>query len=782
MGNLVVPKGWSIEVPADEPEDDGTGEGLQVQVTDDGTGHAPDPADAPDNEQTAGEEVDPNVGEMNVMPGVPAGWSLDDPASTGGLTGEVHDTTPPLNGPPDEPTPVVGAGSAAWHGLRSGALMGWDDELAAAAGAVGNKLGSSLGLNDSNASFGDIYDAILHDERNYKDAAYEQQRLAYGAGFVPGMLLSAPVAAGRAAQAESLAGRVGMSALTGAGLGAVSGAGNAEGGLADRVTGAVKGGVAGGVGGVVLYPFAQAAGNVVSALATRLGSRGRNALTSGLDVLPAQDPAAMRATAAEMQNANVPPRLVDVVDESGRGAIRAAAARPTPGRTAVTEHANDVYTNTQSRVSDQARRTISNERLTARQIGEQIKAERTAEDTPLLRAAAPDPVPLTDPIKEVLTTGEGQATLRNAIKYLSADDRDAAQALLKAAVKAGKSGKVDPDAEFAKIVPGWDQMPEPVRAQIRKQLPDVGPGDPWAGATLNVDLADKLTRVLKLGGSTPGLERVGREMGNAIRGEARAASTRYATALDDYAARKGVESAALGEGDFATSEFMTTPPDVYQPTVAGASDTPAALTDTGGTPTRSEADMLRIRARDDVVDAATRGSGAGATGVARQISRGEAQQGRNASLLGGRGAQDLEQGMANEVRRVDNTRYIDPRTGSQTFGNTQDALASDLIDLGANIKTGGVWSTVRAASKWLRNAGVRGVDAERLARDAINQDPARLEAAIDYLARRGLDRDRSRALVGAMGGLLAGRVSGAAVSTEERPGTDNSIRSIVRRP
>lgn len=59
------------------------------------------------------------------------------------------------------------------------------------------------------------------------------------------------------------------------------------------------------------------------------------------------------------------------------------------------------------------------------------------------------------------------------------------------------------------------------------------------------------------------------------------------------------------------------------------------------------------------------------------------------------------------------------------------------------------------------------MDAERLARDAISEDPARINAAIDYLASRGMARARAERFVNIYGATLAGRVGGASVDDGE---------------
>jgi hypothetical protein len=195
----------------------------------------------------------------------------------------------------------------------------------------------------------------------------------------------------------------------------------------------------------------------------------------------------------------------------------------------------------------------------------------------------------------------------------------------------------------------------------------------------------------------------------------------------------------------------------------------------------SEADAIRIRARDAVVDRATSGSGAQAMSTARQLSRGTAQQQRNRALLGEEGAARLERGMENEVRRVVNTQYIDPRTGSQTAGRQEDSAVGEFLAMGADVASSGKTGLIRAARSWLRDAGIKNVDAERLVRDAISEDPARIRQAIDYLARRGVSRERAGSMMRWISSTAAGRAMGGTFGSERPRPIPNSVRATVNR-
>ena len=86
---------------------------------------------------------------------------------------------------------------------------------------------------------------------------------------------------------------------------------------------------------------------------------------------------------------------------------------------------------------------------------------------------------------------------------------------------------------------------------------------------------------------------------------------------------------------------------------------------------------------------------------------------------------------------------------------------------------------IRAARSWLRDSGIRGVDAERLVRDAISEDPARIRQAIDYLSRRGVSRERAGSLMRWMTSTASGRSMGGAFGSEKPRAIPNSVRATV---
>lgn len=695
--------------------------------------------------------------------------------------------------------PTDSAADAAWRGLQSGALMGWDDELQAGSGALGNKLGTLFGLNASTASLPEIYDAILKERRQSKDAAYEDHPLAYGMGFAPGALLSAFATRGRGALPENptLWQRIAPAMVEGAKQGAISGAGNADSGFWNTMAGAGMGAALGGPLGALSVPVSDLVGNLAGRVWNRVRPSAGTEATSGLDVLDARAPqnaATMRQNVQDMQAAGVPPRLVDVVDASGRRAIRDATHKINPANQAVEEHAAQVYSGAQDRVVDQARRNITDNPMTGREVARQIQGDPTLDiigdrDSAMGQAMAPlrnQPVPITPEIQDILATREGQAALRGAEGLMTDPaDRATARQVLAAAREHAK-GPQDVDAILRKEVPGWDELPQPVKDAYLQQRPDLAePPDPFKGVTLTLDTADKFARAMKgRAAKTPGLERVTRDFANTVRNSARQAIPEYDAALNHYAAQSGVADAAGGTGAYQGSSFLNAPADDYAARVGAADTTPAAIPGGAeGAPTMSERQAMALRARDEIVDQATSGGGQNAGRVARQIAygggdTGAGQAARSEALLGQEGAQKLQQGMQQEVNRVRNTEFIDPARGSKTAVTGRDAIVDGFSDAVSALSS--KWHIIHAAGRWLKAGGIRGIDAERLSRDAISSDPARIDQAIDYLEQKGMQRARAAKFVSTLAGAIGGRAAGATQTDNESAPAPNSIRALNR--
>lgn len=875
-----------------------------------------------------------------------------------------------------DPPRQVGAGEAAWAGLKSAALRGFDDEWDAFWGATGNKLGTALGMNESDAGFWDIYDQLAQRNREDKDAAWDQQTAAYSLGFLPGMLMGPSWVRGGGSQPLGWAQRARQAATVGGIEGGLSAAGNADTGPDENFLNRAPDALFGITTGAALGPVADRALGAVVGSGRRLvrGVLPPRGVNSGVEVLASRaetDPVAMRAAAERMRQAGIDPRLVDITSDEGRSVIREVAARPTPARDEVAQHADEVYAGAPERIADQANR-ISDDPRSARSMSSQTEDARDFRMEDRMRPIRDVPVELTDDIVSVLGTREGRAALRAAEGFMTDPaDRESVRAVMSAL---RTIEQLDP------------RLPPAVRQKVTREI--------MGDSGLTVDMIDKFARAMEgRARTTPGLERVANQFSRIVRGAARDVEPRYDQALREYSDASRVAEAARGEGRFEDTSFLKTAPDQFAETARLARSEPTAMpvttprdttsrlertgdidpflaeaTDDGldggifrytsrsgdeipfqvyfgedgvahidlsmgevpnalgpseirflmadlqemypqiksfegfrisgarkaaktrvtqgqrshfdqnpeaydrmggivsdlntlaehlrgefvdvdiaditrelrgmdpkvlgealhslsgarrdvvahdlvergiefemprqidmdqtvpalnasqmerTAPTRmtlSEEQAQRARWRDEVRDAAREGRGQNAMTVARQVASGPAQRDRNAVALGGRGAMELEEGMAGEVRRVENTRAIDPRAGNQprTRGG-RDAIVDGFTDAAAAIVSAGAggsrWPIVHTAAKWLRHGGIRNVDAERLARDAISDDPARVEAAITYLEQRGMNRARAQRFISSFASALAGRTANSDSSNTPPP---NSVRAILR--
>jgi hypothetical protein len=676
--------------------------------------------------------------------------------------------------PPDTETrPKTGRAEATWKGLQSGALFGFDDEIAGLSGAVGNKIGNFLGMNETNADFWDVYEAVRRDQVDRKDRAWEDRPGFYAGGFVPGMMLGPSFLKGSGqggrATARDYAAAGGVS-------GGISGAGNSEPGMENRALGALVGIPTGYTFGAVTKPAVSIAKDVGQRVYQRVRPSDNN-LNSGLDALAIRadlDAPAMQARAAELEALGVPPRLLDLVGEEGRGVISAATQRTTGASDDLVKAADDVYVDAQDRIARQARDRIApgSENIGARQIAEATETLRDATVREQMEAIRSTPVPITDEVMEVLSTREGAAALRAAQGLMTEPAERAAVDSVLSAIK--QINKLDP------------RLPEAARKQISAQI--------MGETRLTVDMADKFHRAMKgRGAKTPGLERVTGQFARTVRDAAKQVSPEYRKVMDDYETAYRVVEAAQGKGRFEETDILRSDPRTFANAVDEADDIRPNFIDEDGFTTQGATpqEAIRARAADTIASRAQESGGQNALAVGRQLSRGSNQAQRNEALLGPNAARSLEEAMAAEVARVDNTRFVDPRIGSKTarvLREREEAGAGVVGDVVQAAAFSVPFTIARAVGKWLNNVGIKDVDAERLVRDAI--DPERTNDALAYLVQKGLPKNEARTVLrfiqnkrhGSFGAPAAGRAAGE-IAGNERPTNPRSVRmlNVVRR-
>lgn len=509
--------------------------------------------------------------------------------------------------------------------------------------------------------------------------------------------------------ARSMLGRMAQ----GSGVGATYGFAGAEGSVADRLpetaVGAGIGAVAVPVVEKAIAPAVNAlarpvvqgaqsagrfmgrqAGNVGNALGVpgsqRLVAANQpNPLASGMDMFARrspQQPAEMGRNALAMRDQEIAPTFVDVINDGGRGTLRALATRQTPARQAAREFADGRAAGLQDRVSTQARRTISDDPRAPAEIRTEVAARRTQEADQAFGAVRGDVIA---PEREVI-----EALRAPALK----------PAIEEAATAALNRG----DSETANML---------------RQLSD-GALDNPNGVQITVGMADRLAR--SLNGRAETFQRSGNNdaassyfaLAERLRGSARQQVPGYDSALNAYAADSRLLSATeLGE------QFMSMEADQFAAAVAKLSP--------------DEQQIARAAARRAVERQA--GTQGGAPGVAQRLSNGREQGARTQALTGD--AAPVQQAMGAELQALRNAQGISPAQGSPTSMNAQDAMnAAGAVRDVATLNAPGLATRAITA---IRSRGFSNQEAEAIVTAAI--DPAQTDQLVSMLAERMTRRE-----------------------------------------
>jgi len=425
---------------------------------------------------------------------------------------------------------------------------------------------------------------------------------------------------------------------------------------------------------------ARLGGSLVGAglASVRPGARGE------ANMLRGQDRDRMAQQAAGFRQSGIEPTLVDVVDDAGRGTIRAAASRMTPGRQAATDFADARSLNLPDRMGRQARNIMSQDPRAPREIATDLAGARRTQGNTDFGAVRNERVALSNDAVQALRTEDGRSAIR-----------DAAASSLRS---------LDPNERA-------------VGAELNRMVGDVldNPG----GVQISVGMAQSISETLfdaADAAARSGRNRQAQSLGNlarAVRENASGSVPGYRTALDNYAAGSRLMEAADQGQDFLarnTDEFI-------------------AATPGPGAPGN---DLARATARRAIERAAGENTSA-APGVARRIANAPEQQARNRALLGEQDANRLQTAMAGEERLVRNAQDIAPRSGSQTQLRTQDA-ANMLGTAGRAAR--GDW--VGVAIDWLKSRGMNDRQAQALIEAAT--DPRRTDEIIRQLGEADAQR------------------------------------------
>lgn len=385
-----------------------------------------------------------------------------------------------------------------------------------------------------------------------------------------------------------------------------------------------------------------------------------------------QLPDAVRGRVAEYQGAAIEPALVDVLDESGRAFVRAAASRQTPARETAQNFARDRGLNLPDRMGKQARRIMSDDPRTPKEIAEALAQQRS-------QAAQ-----------------QAMAPIRGQLVEIGQEGRNALQS--------GVGRSAIADAAMRER--------DPQVAAMLRALAD----DP--NAPMTVGMADRISRVL--GSKAQAAFRSGdndlgltfKKLSDLVRGPARESVPQYGAMLSQY----GDDSRIMGYAEKG-EDFLKRNTDEFAASLRGAAPEELAL--------------ARATGRRAIESAAGE-STAAAPGVARRLAYAPEQQARNRALLGNEDATRLQDAMRLEEQLVQNARFIAPNTGSQTFGRAADALdASGAFDVAKKVMRRD-WFGI--ADNWLRSRGLSNAEAQRIVEMAT--DPAQLAQALQLLERR----------------------------------------------
>lgn len=565
----------------------------------------------------------------------------------------------------------------------------------------------------------DIQQFMADYDRQYNP---NERRIGGVAGFTAGAVVpfGAPV---RAVRGGGVIANATNRAIGGAAAGSLYTAGQAEGNALERLDDAAIGAGGGAVAGVAAPAVGNALGRyVVRPVVEGAQSTSRGIARGGVNVLDSmgagnvvpnalreqiaprplesgmrrfadrspQQVNALNANSARYQAEEIQPTFADVVNDGGRGTLRALATRQTPAREAAREFADGRAAGLQDRVSTQARRTISDDPRSPLEMRTEITTRRNAEADQNFGAVRGEMV---SPDPEIVQALRAPA-LRPAIE--------------EAATSALNRG----DSETANML---------------RQLTD-GALDNPNGVQMTVGMADRISR--SLNGRAEAFQRSGNNdaaasyfaLAERLRGGARTQVPGYDDALQAYSADSGLAKATeLGE------QFMSMEADQFAAAVARLSP--------------EEQQIARAAARRAVErQAGTQGQ---APGVAQRLAGGREQGARSTALIGD--AAPMQRAMGTELQALRNAQAVNPGQGSQTSMNLQDAGNAAGGIMGA--VTSPVRTIVGAIGNRIRSRGFNDQEAEAIVTAAI--DPARTNELVNMLAER-MSRREARNLARAI--------------------------------
>lgn len=554
---------------------------------------------------------------------------------------------------------------AAVRGAADMLSAGFADE---AAGMVGGL----PALAPGGETYRDARQRITAEERAIDQADREDmpasRAIGQVGGFIGGLGAGAVTNLGRFTTAVPNALRA---VGAGAGYGALGATGNAEGSIPERLDDAAFGALLGGVVGGVAVPVTGAVGMGVNHLLNRYAAPVERAARA---LRPRTNAGQVRERINHLREAGAVPSFVSATDETGRGFVRASAARMTPAREAVQQRAEAASLNLPDRIGIQARRALSDDPRTPRAIAAQLGGERRVNANRNFGAVRGEEIPMAPETVQALRTEHGRDAIREAVRR----ERD----------------------------------PE-VRAALNRLANDAL-DDP--STLITVGMADRISRVLNgraQEARDPDLAMTLSGLANDVRAPTANAVPGYRTALDDYGAESRLmEAAERGE------DFLLRNTDEFADEVAG--------------PGQPGNGLARATARRAIERAAGENPAA-APGVARKLATAPEQQMRNRALLGDEGAEALEAGMGAEARVVRDINDVAPRTGSQTqLRGADEEQLSGFVNAIQTVAQGRV-AVISALANRLKTAGLTDADAQAVA--DVSTNPALLDDLVSRIER-----------------------------------------------
>lgn len=323
--------------------------------------------------------------------------------------------------------------------------LGVGDEIAAGLATAGDVVTGKVkpggvGVTGALRGLKAGFDENMAEQRAIEDdfAARRPMTASLGKGF--GMAASAAVPAAPIAASSSIAMTAARAGTQGAAMGYGYGMVD-RGDLAERTDAANVGAMTGAVLGAGI-------GGAGQALANRSVSRPERAVRQ-LARRSGQTAETMRTAADDIRaNGFESPTITDVVDESGRGVLRAAASRQTPARETARNFAEQRAMDLPDRMSQQARTHISDDPRSV--------VELEADVTRRLAAGAP----------EEFVSGEGGAAVSARLN----SEFDAANQVVNRAYDAARAAA--PDAAFLPQA----ERPQ-LAANLREAVRDFSPQD-----------------------------------------------------------------------------------------------------------------------------------------------------------------------------------------------------------------------------------------------------------------------------------------------------------------